>query len=540
MPNSYLDDNQPFDDRHAGPMCRKAHPDAVPGSVGCILAQGHAGWHKDLDSRTWFESVATVTMGAAAYTGEAFLAQPMNPGTCPAFTSTTGGRIYCVKGLGHTDSHRNSAGYAWANYCGAPHLQYGPCTEKPGHTGWHRAGGNGTWSGKPAPAGPFTRPAEPATAGEKLLHALQDQMVHGTLQNRAGSPFRSDGVKIIYHNGVSNQTVALAVTEDWARKIAGQTSMDPLYVGELNRLRANAEHWRKQAQRDQVGEIVAEHAREMTDVRGRHIRATKHVARLTHQLAERDQALKDRAAEIRQLRERARSWELHATNRQDRDHWKNTAYTRGNEINRLNIMISAAQAAERSNRARFVDNANALRRALKWPSSSVDPDRYPEAAWPALSEMIQVALEKLGADSADKAQLERHRARWMNLHGQLSGDALHLLRRMNTLAGEHDAAEFTRAGADATMDKVLELRKADTLRNVQLEERVTELEEHLTASRAAAEVDRKRFEELRMNSGCPHLSPLNDMDSVTMLELRKCVRVNKHDGAHIRKDGSAW
>lgn len=141
---------------------------------------------------------------------------------------------------------------------------------------------------------------------------------------------------------------------------------------------------------------------------------------------------------------------------------------------------------------------------------------------------------RMRLDAADSARrADANAARWSSRYGQLIGDALHMLRRLNALAGQPDAKDFTRAAASAAVNAVLELRKQDAVK-------ITNLEDDLVgASREIGRLD-EVLTGLRVQSQCPHLQPQVVSGRFTSQELRRCVRVNQHDGQHIRSDGEAW
>lgn len=141
---------------------------------------------------------------------------------------------------------------------------------------------------------------------------------------------------------------------------------------------------------------------------------------------------------------------------------------------------------------------------------------------------------RMRLDAADSARrADANAARWSSRYGQLIGDALHMLRRLNALAGQPDAKDFTRAAASAAVNAVLELRKQDAVK-------ITNLEDDLVgASREIGRLD-EVLTGLRVQSQCPHLQLQVVSGRFTSQELRRCVRVNQHDGQHIRSDGEAW
>ena len=197
--------------------------------------------------------------------------------------------------------------------------------------------------------------------------------------------------------------------------------------------------------------------------------------------------------------------------------------------------------------AEYADMVDQLRKAMGFHPGSADLRANLEVAWPALRDVIQHALERLHnrqqlLDAADakltdlKQRAERieiERSKWMGRHGELAGAALHMLRRLNTIVGDRDAAEFTRAAATEAVDKLLDQLKVTNGANLALSERVEQLEE----MRAKRDQIYDQLQVLRMNSGCPSLMPIRE-GSPTMLEHRKCIRVNGHDGVHARTDGT--
>jgi hypothetical protein len=113
---------------------------------------------------------------------------------------------------------------------------------------------------------------------------------------------------------------------------------------------------------------------------------------------------------------------------------------------------------------------NGLRRKVRVQANEINKlTELRRASVTAQPEFIaqREALKDAEARVTAQAQLtgREHRMRL-----DVVADALHMLRRLNALVGQHDAETFTRAGAGAAMDAVLELRERDTVKIANLED----------------------------------------------------------------------
>lgn len=483
----------------------------------------------------------------------------LNTPRCPAVNTVRPGfrAKQCVQPQGHPSWHRNADGYTWNEVQAQPITLTAP--------GSVYAAPLGTAEDQSVPPAGWQHVGEikDVPAGQSPLEKyLRGLVTGGKLQARATSPYRNVGVRI-YRNG---SLAALAVDPSEAQRIVGGTAADPLWKAEAEALREQARYWLKRCQEAErrVNALPAEHARELADVRRRHERATAHIARLKQEMASdantreierlkrvigsRDREITrlgdvHRAAKVNEDRFhgavvtyiRQMLGDMHPAQRDSADrtdldqHVKRLVSRFAHEqravrevqqtLARVREELRAKQGHDTDQARRVRQDARAhaygeqitkLRRHLHWPAVT------PASSWtfPALVQMIDAVIERHDDLKQRAGAVEQARSTWQARHGQLAGDALHLLRRLNTLAGERDAVDFTRSAANATMDKVLGLRKADTLRILELEE---------------------QLEALRTLSQCPHLAP-----GLESLATGHCVRVNGHNGVHISESGVTW
>jgi hypothetical protein len=183
--------------------------------------------------------------------------------------------------------------------------------------------------------------------------------------------------------------------------------------------------------------------------------------------------------------------------------------------------------------AKLVATSAALARLRNSVRNAIGPMPGRESL--SLEERLVLKIGGLG-NELDKARAQRN----ADAPSNIVQAALHMVRRLNTIVGQPDAKVFTRTAAEQVVDDVLEL-----VTKLRESRRETEQDRNTLAGEVrrlgeSRDEWRGKFESLQVNSRCPRLQPVDQAGDVTMVENRHCVRVNQHDGAHIRPDGVSW